>query len=236
MERWQQVRRRTLVLGLAWVSLTWGSLVWTTGCSRQIAVPGSAKAGSAETGSAKTGGSGQLPFDRVSDGRGISPTAAFDPSSLPVGTEITVQLRSPLSSADSRTEDTFDAALAEPIIAAGQTVMPQGTSVIGKVVAAKAGGGRRDPGYLRLTLASIALNGKSIPLQTSSVFAKGETHRKRSQPVTTDGSEPGNAAAGTDVDSSTDSGPSRDLNRGDVRFSTGRRFTFHVAQPLHLPN
>lgn len=221
MKTWHSASRRTLVLGLAWVSLA-----WATGCSRQFAVPGSAK----------TVDSGQLPFDRVSDGGGISPTAALDPASVPVGTEITVQLRSPLSSADSRGEDTFETVLAEPVIVSGQTVVPQGTPAIGKVVAAKAAGGRRDPGYLRLILASIVLNGRSIPLQTSSVFAKGETHGKRSQPASADGSELENAAAGTAVDSSTGGEPSRDLNRGDVRFSTGRRLTFHVAQPLRLPN
>jgi hypothetical protein len=223
MKSWCQTSRRTVVLGLAW-----GTLVWAVGCSRQLAVPGSAK----------TGDSGQLPFERVSDGSGISPTAAFASESVPVGTEFTVQLRLVLSSADSRAGDTFEALLDDPVVVVGKTVVPQSTLVTGRVVAAKAAAGRHDPGYLRLVLASLALNGKSIPLQTSSIFAKGGLYEKRSQPATARGSEPDNqsTAVGTVLDSATGSQPSRDRNRGDVRFSTGHRFTFRLAQPLHLPN
>lgn len=209
MKRWRQASRRTVVLGLAGIAL-----VWVVSCSRQLAVPSSAK----------TGDSGQLPFERVSDGSGISPTAAFASESVPVGTEITVRLHLPLSSADSRVGDTFEAVLDDPVVVAGKTVVPQGAPLIGKVVAAKAASGRHHPGYLRLILASIALNGKSISLQTSSVFAKGGSYEKRSRPAT-----------GTAPDSATGSKTSPDSNRGDVRFSTGHRFTFRLAQPLNLP-
>jgi hypothetical protein len=91
MRRWRQARRLTLVLALTWV----------TGCSRQQAVPGS-------TG---TTGSGQLPFDRTSDGSGVSPTAAFASEGVPAGTEITIRLRGALSSADARVGDSFEAVL-----------------------------------------------------------------------------------------------------------------------------
>jgi hypothetical protein len=104
------------------------------------------------------------------------------------------------------------------------------------VVAAKAASGRHDPGYLRLTLASFALNGKSIPLQTSSIFAKGGAYGKRSRPATAHGSGADTQNAAGAVDPVTGSEPSRYLNRGDVRFSTGHRFTFRLAQALHLPN
>lgn len=221
MTRWRQAGQRTVILGLSWLTLA-----AATGCSRQLAGPGSAKAAD----------SGQLPFDRVSDGSGISPTAAFASESIPVGTEITVQLRLALSSADSRVGDTFEALLEEPLVV-GKTVVPRGTPVMGRVFAAKAAG-RHDPGYLRLTLASFEMNGKSIPLQTSSIFTKGRSRDQRSQPDATHGSKAENesVAAGTPADSATASEPLRDLNRGDVRFSTGHRFTFRLAQPLHLSN
>jgi hypothetical protein len=221
MKRWRQASRLTVVLGLSWLTLA-----AATGCSRQLAGPGSAKAAD----------SGQLPFDRVSDGSGISPTSAFASESTPVGTEITVQLRLALSSADSRVGDTFEALLAEPLVV-GKAVVPRGTPVMGTVFAAKAAG-RYGPGYLRLALASFEMNGKSIPLQTSSIFTKGRSHDQRSQLATAHGSKPENdsVAPGALADSATSSEPSRKLNRGDVRFSTGHRFTFRLAQPLHLSN
>jgi hypothetical protein len=171
------------------------------GCSRQLPVP--ASVGTADH--------SQIPFDRVSDNGGISPTDAFASEALPPGTEITVALRLALSSADARAGDSFDAVLDAPVVVGGKTVAPRNAPVTGKVVATKASGGSYDPGYMRVTLASIAMNGKSIPLQTSSIFSKGRSY---------EGVMPA-ATAGVPTPA-------------DVRFSTGHRFTFRLAQPLHL--
>jgi hypothetical protein len=197
MKKCRQVNRLIVVLMVAAVSLA-----WETGCSRQLAVPASA------------GGAGgtPLPFDRVSDNSGISPTAGFSFDGIPAGTEVTVRLQSALSSADSRAGDSFRAVLVEPIVVAGKMVVPPGATVTGSVVAGKTSGGLSDPGYLRVTLASIAINGKPIPLETSSIFAKGGSHEKH----------------GASVE------PAISPGQGDVRFSTGRRLTFRLVQPLHL--
>jgi hypothetical protein len=204
MKRWRWASRLTFVLALAWLTLS-----WLTGCSRQTAGPVSTGA----TGSA------QLPFDRTSDGGGVSPTAAFAFDGIPAGTEFTIRLRTPLSSAQARVGDSFDAVLDQSVVVAGKTVVPRGAPVTGSVVATKVSTGQ-DPGYLRMTLSSVAINGRSIPLQTSSLFIKGGSHAKRA--ATT---EP---TAGNLPFSST--------KPGDVRFSTGHRFTFRLIQPLHLSN
>ena len=44
---------------------------------------------------------------------------------------------------------------------------------MGKVVAARESGHLHNAGYLRITLSSITLNGKTVPLQTNSVFVSG---------------------------------------------------------------
>lgn len=198
---------------LVWLTLVWLTLAWEVGCSRPLAVPRSGG----------TAGSDPLPFDRASDNRGISPSAEFTSVSIPEGTEITVRLRSALSSADSRVGDSSEAVLDEAVVVAGKTAAPRSAAVVGRVVATKASTAPHDPGYLRLTLASIALNGEIIPLQTSSIFAKGGSYEKRES-----------SAAGAVADSGSGSETSRDPNRGNVRFSTGHRFTFRLAQPLHL--
>ena len=224
MERWRQASRLPLILALAGVTLVWVTLAWVTGCSRQLAVPGS-------TG---TAGSGQLPFDRISDGGGVSPTAAFASGDVPAGTEITIRLRTALSGAEARVGDSFEAVLDESVILAGKTIVSRGAAVTGSVVDSKVSAGHK-PGYLRMTLASIAINGRSIPLQTSSIFAKGGSYDKRIAAnlnrlqIEGKGVTPEALA-----DSGPGTGPSYTALPADVRFSTGHRFTFRLIQPLHL--
>jgi hypothetical protein len=80
----------------------------------------------------------------------------------------------------------------------------------------------------------MAIDGKSIALQTSSIFAKGGSYRKRQAP-TVKGSEAGgkNAMAESAVNSGDGSTPLFSPGQGDIRFSIGHRFTFRLAQPLH---
>jgi hypothetical protein len=228
MKRFQQAGRLGIIAWMttmAWVTLIWVALAWATGCSRQLAVPGSAG----------TPDRKQLPFDRVSDNRGISPTAAFASEAIPAGTEVTVRLRLALSSADSRAGDSFEAVLDEPLVVAGKNIVPPSSLVTGRVVATKAGG-RYDPGYLRLTLASIAINGKPFPLQTSSIFARGRSYEKRNHAASTPPPESDGIglASGPAADSAPATQTSRAHNPADVKFSTGHRFTFRLAQPLLL--
>jgi hypothetical protein len=219
MQGWRQVSRFTLVLALAWMPLA-----GVTGCSRQLAL-------SPPTGTPATS---QLPFDRVSDGGGVSPTGTLVFEGLPAGTEITIRLRSGLSSANSRVGDSFEAVLDGSIIIAGKTIVPRGALVTGSVVDSKASAGH-DPGYLRMTLASIAMNGRSIPLQTSSIFAKGGSHERRPAEAVNRSRPGGNgtvpsALAGYGAGTGSSSAGTAD----DVRFSTGHRLTFRLIQPLHL--
>jgi hypothetical protein len=214
MKTWRQAVRQTVFLTVAWVIL-----VWATGCSRQLAVPGAGA----------TANSGHLPFDRVSDNSGMSPTAGFTFDGIPVGTEVTIRLQSALSSAHSQAGDSFQAVLDEPMVVAGKTTVPRGTPVTGSVLAAKASAGPHDPGYLRLTLASIAMNGEAVPLQTSSVFAKGGSYEKRRATM--------KRSAGDGKDATTESHGNEfsfSPGQGDARFSTGRRLSFRLTQPLHL--
>lgn len=147
-----------------------------------------------------------LPFDSSSHSDGISPTQAFASTSIPAGTTIVIRLQSPLSSVKAQLGDQFQAVLEEPIVVQGQTLAPSGTGITGRVLAAKVSEPRA-PGYLRLTLSSIVVNGKPVEVHTSSVFSKG--------------------------------GPREHLRSGpaaanDIQFSTGRRLTFRLLQPLPL--
>src|SRR5580692_10811631 len=231
MKRWRRASRRTVALGV--LGLIFAGL---TGCSRQP-VPGSSMGAN----------SGQLPFERVSESGGISPTAGFAFDGIPAGTEFIVRLQMALSSADSRAGDSFQAVLDEPLVIAKKTMAPRGTPVTGTVLAARASEDLNDPGYMRLTLASIVMNGKSVALQTSSIFAKGGFYERRKPTPIRNSETNGKASAvepavvggnATAVNpgqgNSTQFNPSQgNPGQGDVRFSTGRRLSFRLAQPLH---
>lgn len=187
------------------------TLIWSTACSRQLGAQGLTNNNKGT----------QLPFNRVSDEGGVSPTQGFAFDEIPAGTQINVRLQQALSSASARTGESFPAVLDDPVVVGGKTIVPRGALVTGSVSAAKASEEPNDPGYLRLTVISMMVKGKAIPLRATSVFAKGGAYV--SPPLI-------NASALNSANGS-DSRVSR--SKDDVKFSTGHRLTFRLAQPFH---
>jgi len=160
----------------------------------------------------------QLPFEYTADKTGISPTASLIPAELPPGTQITIRLQAAISSIASHSGDGFDAVLDKPILFQGQTIAPAGSAVRGKVLAAKASGRSRDPGFLRITLTEISLKGRVLSLQTSSIFAKGISRERRKFRGGADAVKELTKTAGT-------------TSNKDAGFSTEERLTFRLTQP-----
>ncbi len=98
---------------------------------------------------------------------------------VPANTAIYVRLQQSISSSTAQSGQNFSAELDEPLVVDGQTLAPKGAPVTGKVVAARESGHMHNSGYLRITLSSITLNGKTVPLQTNSVFVSGGSYKKR---------------------------------------------------------
>jgi hypothetical protein len=185
-----------------------------------------------------------LPFEGTSDKGGIFPTGSLTPTAIPAGTPLTVHLQSSLSSATSRSGDSFEVLLDEPIVVRGQTVAPRGATATGKVLEARASR-LQDPGYMRLALTSISLNGKSYPIQTSSIFVKRRSHEKRNLTVISGASmskaSTGVLAAngkgtliGAATGAATGTGTDYASENKDVGVAPERRLTFRLAQPLPL--
>jgi hypothetical protein len=222
MKPWQITTFAILVLLLTLV----------TGCARQPGLQAS-----------DDNGDQQVPFDQAANKSGVSPTASLMAASIPAGTPVTVRLQSALSSEASRSGDSFEAVLDEPIIVQGQTVAPRGATVTGKVLAAKASGRLQDPGYLRVTLTAISIRGKSLPMQTSSIFAKGGSHEKRNLAMIGGGTGAGaligglagggkGALIGATVGAAGGTGTAYATGKKDVGFGVERRLTFRLTQPL----
>jgi hypothetical protein len=159
----------------------------------------------------------QLPFDGVSHTSGVFPTASLPLADIPAGTPVTVRMQSEVSSAASHAGDSFRAVLDEPIIAEGQTIVPRGASLTGRVIAARPSSGPQEPGYLRLTLTAISLRGHLLSLQTSSVFLKGGSPGQRNLMLV--GGAGGRTGATME-------------DRKDVESSAGRRLIFRLTKVL----
>jgi hypothetical protein len=129
---------------------------------------------------------------------------------LPAGTLITVQLENPLTISRIHAGDVFSASVAGPIAAQGEVLISRGTLAAGDVESARLPASRVglgvDPGYAQLVLTSLNIEGKNIPIQTSSLFAKGTLATAASE----------------------DSPPTR------FQLAKGRRLTFRLTAPLTL--
>jgi len=145
----------------------------TLSCVRQTNQP----AGDAT----KSQSSQQLPFDRQPQSAGVSPSHSLIPSitRLPEGTPLTICLQRDLSSAMAHPGDSFAATLDAPIVIDGQILAPRGAAVSGRVLDAKPAAGPHNPGYLRLALVTLSVSERTLPIETSSLFAKGGAREER---------------------------------------------------------
>jgi hypothetical protein len=97
---------------------------------------------------------------------------------IPAGTKLTVRMGSEISSGSAKAGERFDAMLAHSLVVDGKTLAKAGAPVHGKVTYAKASGRLHDPGLLTLRLTGVEINGKMVPVSTSSYHAKGKSHTK----------------------------------------------------------
>ena len=181
-----------------------------------------------------------LPFDGAKKGE-----THAEATSLPTGTTIAVRLQDSLSSASASVGQQFEAVLDEPLIMQGKTVAPKGAQVTGRVIAAHHSGRLHNPGYLRLTLTSVEINGKPAPVQTSSVFAKGGSHEKRNLGLIGGGTGGGaligaiagggkGALIGAGAGAAAGTGTAYATGKKDVGFASERRLIFRLSQPLQI--
>jgi hypothetical protein len=126
---------------------------------------------------------------------------------------LTVRLKNPISAENPAAEETFEAVVDEPIEIDGNKLVPRGAPVAGRVESARASNVRRDRGYVRLALNAIDLAGASLPIQTSSLFVRGN-------------------AGDTQVWQGKD--PQNHAYFAVVRIEKGRRLTFRLTQPVYV--
>src|SRR5580692_7800896 len=97
---------------------------------------------------------------------------------LPPGMLLTVRVEAqisndPLGNDRTGVEGTFYGVVDEPDITDGKIAVPSGATVTGRIEAARGSDGGHGRGYIRLTLETITIAGKTLPLRTSSLFVRG---------------------------------------------------------------
>ena len=143
--------------------------IFATGCGSVPEHVTAAGAASAESSSP--------PFSKAKQGDSSAHALVPEEVTVPAGTAVSIRLQSAISSASNRPGDEFAAVLDEPIIVDGSAQAR--AAVRGRVLAARSSGRLHNSGYLRLALVSVEINGKFVPVHSSSVLAMGGAHKNR---------------------------------------------------------
>lgn len=125
----------------------------------------------------------------VSSGGDVSvPTTPVNASTLPTGSTVTVTLDQQIGTKNSKVGDTFSATVVDPIVASnGQTVVPAGSKVYGKVTGLQDSNNAGQKAAIRLDFERINVNGIERPfeakitatnLQTTGADTRNETLKK----------------------------------------------------------
>lgn len=173
------------------------------------------------------------------------PFTESKPLVIPASTAIYVRLQEAISSRTAQPGQRFSAVLDDPLMVDDQTVAAKGTPVEGRVVAARDSGHLHNSGYLRITLSSITLNGKAVPLQTNSMFVSGGTYRKRNLAFIGGGAGGGaligalagggkGAAIGALLGAGAGTGAAYATGKKGVGFAAERRLGFRLTHDLSI--
>ena len=180
----------------------------------------------------------------TSDNAGPLPFSKSPQQEISKGTPIYIRLQQSICSSTAQSGDPFSAVLDEPLIVSGRVVAPAGSEVKGRVVAARKSGRLRNAGYLRVTLAAITLQGKEVPIHTTSMFVEGGRFNNRNLVYVGGGTGSGallgalpNGGEGTVIGSmtGTEGGTAAyATDKQEVGFAAERRMGFRLIETLNI--
>ena len=127
---------------------------------------------------------------------------------LPKGTAMTATISQTVTASKSKVGDSFAATLATPIKVDSKTVIPKGAKLTGHIVSIK-------KHEMRVTLATVTVRGKSVPLETASIS----------------GAKTQAAATQTNVKATDQPAASQTV----LQLSAKTQLTFKLAKPLAVP-
>jgi len=92
---------------------------------------------------------------------------------------LTVRLQQAVGSKASQQGDRFDAALAEPVVVNGKTIVPAGATASGTVTEAHAAGRFKGGATLNIVLNTLTVRGTPYPIQTMAMSQTSKGKGKR---------------------------------------------------------
>ena len=153
------------------------ALVSTAACTRPNGVPSDGEAPAA-----------RAPFEdpeitpakassqpSSTSGEAVNPVAnpPFQNSqTLPAGTLLTVRLNESINARGTLSKEDFEAIIAEPVVLDGNTLIPRGAKVIGRVQSTRISNTNPTRRYVRLILESVQSGQSEVHLQTASLYAR----------------------------------------------------------------
>lgn len=97
---------------------------------------------------------------------------------IPAGTQLSVRLNDALSSEINKIGDTFHGSLSSPIVIDGETIIPSGADVVGRVANVQSAGRFAGQSLLTLELTSVSVNGRTYNVQTNQWSREGKGEGK----------------------------------------------------------
>ena len=97
---------------------------------------------------------------------------------IPAGTQLSVRLNDPLDSERNQVGDSFHGSLSTPIVLDGETVIPSGADVVGRVANVQSAGRFAGNSLLTLELTSVSVNGRTYNIQTNQWSRQGKGEGK----------------------------------------------------------
>lgn len=168
------------------------------------------------------------------------------PVTIPAGTDLTVALDQTISTASSRSGDTFQATLLAPVVIEGKTVFPKDARVTGHVIESVPSGRLKGVAKLDLTLDSVEVNGKSYDIATDDEGRRGKNHNKRNGILIGGGAGLGaiiggiagggvGAAVGSAVGAGAGTAGAAYTGKKDIRVPAETQLTFQLTRPVTVP-
>lgn len=184
----------------------------------------------------------QLPFGGGDRGL-LGIVRASEALVIPAGTPVVVRMQQTVSSTTAGTGDHFAAVLDQPLMVGDKVVAPQGSEVVGQVVAVRKSGRLHNAGYLRLALVSVNIQGRETPVSSSSVYASGGRYTKRNLAFIGGGAGGGaligalagggkGALIGSLIGAGAGTGAAYATGKKDVSFPVERRVSFRLTQSV----
>ena len=121
----------------------------------------------------------------VESGGDVAPATAVNANSLPTGSVVTVALDQPVGTKTSKVGDTFSATVVDAIVASnGQTVVPAGSKVYGKVTGLQDSDNVGQKAAIRLDFERINVNGVERPFEANITATNLQTQKEETRDET----------------------------------------------------